>query len=112
MCKIGYQAARGLSFLRKGVPNLQKVGVNKIATPYFGNKKLMPPHHRYYLPPKQAKIVLKSVFLNKINKLSVVILWLPTFWLSQTLWPPIFLSKIYDPLVYLGFPIPKKMIAP
>ena len=26
-------------------------------------------HHRYTLPPKQAKIVLKSVFLNKINTL-------------------------------------------
>ena len=30
----------------------------------------------------------------------MVILWLPTFWLSKILWPrppPIFLSKIYDP---------------
>ena len=63
----------GGHFLRKGVPNLQKVGVKKIANPYFGDKKLRPPwppppphhHHRYTLPPKQAKIVSKSVFLNK-----------------------------------------------
>ena len=44
-----------------------------------------PPHHRYTLPPKQAKIVLKSVFFNKINTLSVVILWLPTHYEILTL---------------------------
>ena len=91
----------GWHFLRKGVPNLQKVGIDKTATPYSGNKNFMTPHHRYTLKvlaalqvpihlissitgtsrdlqgltdPKQAKIVLKSVFLNKINTLSVVIL--------------------------------------
>ena len=65
----------GYHFLQKGVPNLQKVGVNKLATPLFRQQIIYePPHQRYTLPPKQAKIVLKSVFLNKINTLSVVIL--------------------------------------
>ena len=72
-------------FFGRGVPNLQKVSINKIVTPILGIKILWPPHHRYTLPPKQAKIVLKSVFLNKINTLSVVILWLPTFWSSKIL---------------------------
>ena len=31
---------------------------------------------------------MKSVFLNKINTLSVVILWLLAFWSSKILWPP------------------------
>ena len=29
-------------FLQKGGPNLQKVGVDKTVTPYFGNKKFDP----------------------------------------------------------------------
>ena len=36
----------GYHFLRKGVPNLQKVIINKIVTPhftYFGNKNFMTP---------------------------------------------------------------------
>ena len=64
-------------------------------------KKFYDPNHRNTLSPKQAKIVLKSVFLNKINTLSVVILWLHTFWSSKLLWPFIFLSKIlYKMIIY------------
>ena len=60
------------------------------------------PIHTPY-PPKQAKIVLKSVFLNKINALSVVILWLPTFWSSKNFMTHLFFfPKIFDPPVYLG----------
>ena len=51
-----------------------------------------------------AKIVLKSVFLNKIKTISVIILWLPTFWSSNILWPRYFsfqkcmiLQYIWDP---------------
>ena len=78
-------------FFGRGVPNLQKVGINKTATPLFRQQKFYdPPYHRYTLPPKQAKIVLKSVFL--INTLSVVILWLPTLWSSTILWPPVYLG--------------------
>ena len=39
-------------FFGRGVPNLQKIGINKTATPYFGNKNCMTPHHRYTLPAK------------------------------------------------------------
>ena len=57
-------------FFKREVPNLQKVGIDETATPLFWQQKFYdPPHHRYTLPPKQAKIVLKSVFLSKINTL-------------------------------------------
>ena len=72
----------------------------------------MTPHYRYTLPPKQAKIVLKSVFLNKINTLSVVILWLLHFGHQKFYDPLFFFPRIYDPPVYLGTHIPKTMMAP
>ena len=75
----------------------------KLQFPYFGNRNFMTPS-LIHLPPKQAKIALKSVFLNKINTVSVVILWLPTFWSSKILWPPIFLFKNVWLPVYLGPP--------
>ena len=81
-------------------PKFTKTSVSiKLRPPYFGNKNLMtPPHHRYTLRPKQAKIVLKSVFSNKINTLSVVILWLPIHFDHQKFYdPPIFLSKLLWP---------------
>ena len=58
-------------FGRGWVPNLQKVSINKIAThlPFRQQKFYDSSHHRYTLPSKQATIVLKSVFLNKINTL-------------------------------------------
>ena len=100
-------------FFRRGVPNLQKVSINKIVTPhYFSNKNFMTPLHRYTLPPKQAKIVLKLVFLNKINILSMVILWLPTFWSSKILWPPYFsFQKCMTPQYVWDPHTRKKMIA-
>ena len=85
--------------------------------------KLRPPpppfwQHQFYdphitdtpYPLNRLKIVLKSVFLNKINTthVSVVILWLPTFYD-----PPIFFPKKYEPQ-YIWDPPPllKKMPAP
>ena len=67
---------RGYHFLWTGVPNFPEVGIDKTATPVFRQQTFYdpPPHHRYTLPPKQAKILLKSVLMNKINTLSVVIL--------------------------------------
>ena len=96
----------GWHFLRKGGPNLQKVGIDKTGTPPISATKILsPPHHRYILPLEQAKIVLKSVLLNKINTLSVVILWLPTFWSSKIVWPPYVSSqKCMTPPVYLDPP--------
>ena len=93
-------------FLRKGSPKFPKsFGINKIVTPLFCNKYFMTPITDTPYPLKQAKIVLKSVFLNKINRLSVVILWLPTFWSSEILWPPYSsLQKFMTPPVYFGPP--------
>ena len=51
---------------------------------------------------------MKSVFLNKINTLSVVILWLPTFWSSKILWPPYFsFQKFMTPSIF-GTPLPSE----
>ena len=61
-------------FFGRGSQIYKKLALIKLQPPHFSNKNFMTPHHRYTLPPKQAKIVLKSVFLNKINTLSVVIL--------------------------------------
>ena len=112
--KQSYTFSGGWHFLRKGVPNLQKVGVDKTAIPpILATKILWLPHHRYTLPPKQAKIVLKSVFLNKINTLSVVILWLPTFWSSNILWPPYFsFQKFMTPGIFGTLPFWRKCQPP
>ena len=66
---------RRLSFSSEwGVPNIQKVGINKVATPLFQWQKFndspLPPPP-FTLPPKQTKLVLKSVLLNKISTLSM-----------------------------------------
>ena len=54
----------------------------------------MNPHHRYTLPPKQAKSALKSsLFEQNKHTIVMVILWLPTFWSQKFYDPPIFLSK-------------------
>ena len=74
----------GIFFGRGWVPNLQKVGIKKIVTP--------PPW--YTLPPKQGKFVSKSVFLNKINTLSMVILWLTPYFSFQKFMTP---RYIWDP---------------
>ena len=65
-------------------------------------------------PLNRLKLVLKLVFLNKTNTLSVAILWLSTFWSSKMLWPPYFSSvqKFMTPLpVYLG-PLSKENASP
>ena len=99
MKDICIEKSKGLSFSSEEGSQIHKKSASiKLWPPYFGNKHFMTPHHRYTLPPKQAKIVLKSVFLNKINTLSVVILWLPTFWSSKILWTPYFsFQKIMIP---------------
>ena len=105
---------RGLSFSLEGGYQIYKKSASiKLWPPFFGNKNFMTLHHQYTLPPKQAKIVLKSVFLKKINTLSVVILWLTTFWSSKILWSSLFLfPNIYEPQ-HISLPLPpKKMIAP
>ena len=81
-------------FFFNGVPNLKKVGVKKFRPTDFGNKNFTttPTHHHHRtLPPKQAKIVLKSVFFQQFN----------------TLWPSCDSihfghHKFYDPLIFLS----------
>ena len=101
-------------FLRKAVPNLLKVSINKILTPPILAKKILwPPTIDTPYPQTQAKLVLNSVFLNKINTLSVVIFWLPTFWSSKMLWPPYFSFQKFTTPWYIWDPtLPKKMIVP
>ena len=62
-------------FFGRGVPNLQKVGDDKTATPLFRQQKFYDPLIATPYPLKQGKIALKSVILNKINTLSVAIMW-------------------------------------
>ena len=85
-------------FFWKEVPNLQNIGVDKTATPLFRQQKFYaPPHHRYTLPPKQAKIVYSiDISLFEQNKHTIY----GHFVTPYILWPP-----YYDPL-------PKKIPAP
>ena len=58
----------------------------------------MTPYHRYNLPPKQAKIVLKSVFLNKINNSICGHLVTPYILVIKNFMTPLFFfPKIHDP---------------
>ena len=102
LCRTLYGKG-AIIFFRRGVLNLPKVGIDKTVTPLLQQHKFYDPPSWYTLPPKQAKIELKSVFLNKIN----------TLWSScdslhfghQIFYdPPIFLSKNLWPPVYLGLP--------
>ena len=97
-------------FFGRGFQIFQKSASIKLRPPLFRQQKFYdtpPPRHQYTLPLKQAKIVLKSVFLNKINTLSVGILRLPTFWLSKILWPPYF-SFIFFPQYIWDPPFQRK----
>ena len=102
----------GLSFSSDGGSQIYKMLVSIKLQPLISGTKILCPQPLIHLTPKQAKIVLKLVFLNKINILSVVILWLPTFWSSKILWPPYFSFQKFTPPAYLGPTLPKKMIAP
>ena len=111
-CDFSGDFEGAIIFFGRGVPNLQKVGANKIensppppisVTKKQTKKKWPPPP--IHLTSKHAKIVLKSVFWNT---LSVVILWVSTFFHQQFYDTPIFLSKN---LRLPGTPLPKKMIA-
>ena len=80
-------------FFGRGFPNFPKVGDDKTATPLFRQQKIMTPITGTPYSLKLAKIVLKSVFLNKINTQSVVICDSLHFGYQKFYDPPIFLSK-------------------
>ena len=105
---VSSSVLKGLSFSSKGGPKFTKSASIELRPNNFGNKNFMTPHHQYTWPPKQANIVLKSVVLNKINTLSVVILWLTTFWSSKILWPPYFSFQNFMTPSIFGTPHSKK----
>ena len=82
--------------------------------PYFGNKFFDPPPITDTpYPLNRLKLYWNQVFLNKINTLSVVILWLPTFCHQKFYDSPIFLSKnLWPPSIFGTQPLPKKMPVP
>ena len=92
-------------FFGRGIPNLQKkIGFDKTATPPISTTNIFRQQtHNTPYPLKQAKIVLKSVFLNKIK---THILWSscdsPHFGHQKFYNPHIFFPKIYDTHVLLG----------
>ena len=101
---------RRLSFSSEGGSQIYQVIVNKTATPLFRQQKFWPPIINTPYPLNRLKLYWKQSFWT--NTLSVVILWLPAFCSSKILWPPYFSFQKLWPPVYLGPPIPKKMIAP
>ena len=56
-----WKTMRAIIFFGRGIPNLQKVGVNKIVTPYFGNETLW--HH--HAPPPYP--------LNRLNYIEIIL---------------------------------------
>ena len=84
---------RGWYFIQKGISNLQKASLKKMVTPLFWQQKMNEPLPPLHLTPIQAKISLKLVLEWRNNTLSMIFLWLRTFW-SKILWSPqFFLSK-------------------
>ena len=93
----------GYHFLWNWVSQIYKKSTSiKLQPPYFSDKNstTLHHHHRYTLPPKQVKIVLKSVFLNKINSLFMIILWLLHFGHQKFYYPIFFFLDIYDPSIF------------
>ena len=88
-------------FFQRGSQIYKKSALIKLRPPYFGNKNFMTPHHRYTLPPKQAKNCIE-ISLFEQNKHTTCIC--GHFVTPYILWPPIFFPKIYEPPVYLGPP--------
>ena len=96
----------GLSFFLEGGSQIyKKLASMKLQPPYF--KKFYDPASPIHLTPKQAKIVLKSVFLNK-NKHTICGHLVTPYILDIKNFDPLFsFPKIYDPQ-YVWDPLPKK----
>ena len=94
------------------VPNLQNVGVNKIAAPPISATKFYdPPHHWYTLPPKQAKLYWNQSFWTKYTHCGHLVTPYILVIKNLIMTPLLFFPKIDDPNIF-GTPILKKMIAP
>ena len=97
------RSIRGLFSSEEWALNLQKVGVNEIMTPLF-RQKFYDPHHRYTLPPKQAKTVLKSVFEQNKHTICGHLVTPYILVVKNFMTPLFFFPKIYDPPSIFGIP--------
>ena len=106
---------RGLAFSSEGGRSqiYKKMASIKLQPPYFGNKNFVTPTTDTPYPPKQAKIVLKSVFWTKethylgsscdsLHVGSSKISWPPYFSFQkcmtpQYIWDPTFRRKCQPP---------------
>ena len=96
-------------FFQTGSQIYKKSALIKLRPPYFSNKIFYDPHHRYTLPPKQAKNCIE-ISLFEQNKHTTCIC--GHFVTPYILWPPYFLSKnLWTPSIF-GTPLLKKMPAP
>ena len=94
-------------FMQKGGLKFTKSQHQKNCNPLFQRQRITTPPPIHFTPNKQTQI--ESVFLKKINTLSMAILWLPTFWSSKFNAPlPIF-QQFITPSI--GAPILRKMSA-
>ena len=68
----------------------------------------MTPHHRYTLPPKQDKIVMKSVLFEQNKHTICAHLVTPHILVIKNFMTPLFFfPKIYDPRIF-GTPFRRK----
>ena len=93
-------------FSRRGVPNFKKSVLIKLRPlPISATTIYDPPNHQYNLPPKQAKIVLKSIFFEQNKHTICGHLVTPYILVIKNFMTPLFFfPKIDDPPVYLGPP--------
>ena len=108
------KSLRGYHFLRKGGPQIYKKSASiKLRPPISATKILWHPHHRYTLPPKQAKIELKSSLFEQ-NKPTICGHFVTAYILviKNFMTTPIFLSKNLGPPVYLGPPYSEENDSP
>ena len=95
-CNWSYWFHKGLSIFSKWRSQMYKnsASIKLQPHPYFGEKNSSTPSppHPYTPYTLNSLNCIDSVFLNKINTLPVVILWLPAFWSSKIVWPPPYFS--------------------
>ena len=106
---------RGLSFSSAGGSQISGKSVSiKLRPPLFWQQKFYdPPIGDTPYPPKQAKIVLKSVFLKQNKHTICGHLVTPYILVIKNFMTPLFFfPKFYDPPSIFGTPLPKKMTAP
>ena len=93
---------RGLAFSSEGGSQIYKKSATiKLHPPPFRQQKFYDPHHQYTLTPKQATIVLKSVFFEQNKHTTCGHLVTPYILVIKNFMTPLF---FLTPPVYLGPP--------